>query len=508
MRRTYTCLLELADPTSGAPRVARALTKRWVGHAYGGWPEHAPERWQPAPGVTVRWRLLDDPHRADEAFELVWTRVHATDPTLWRRTTVQITTTDQDGRVLVLEQLESADAKVRAAPTARARPPELVAEIVREVACVDGGWRVLTGPQRIGADRAADLDAFVRGDRRLPVVLVAPDDQGVVRADASRFAADLAGLAHVVVLGGADAVAALDAELGRGRGAPPGGVRLLWPAWRSSDGPLHHPAWPAEEVAGPDGPRGRVAEVLAELVIAAATLRLDADPLVERLSRLQETLDLHERRAELETLRAAVADDRVAAEELIAEYQAELTRTDEQVSSLEQDLEREREQRERFEQAYLTLATGDGTALTGGPAANGTLGDVVQRAKATRHHLVFLPEAERSAAQWRFDRADLVEGDLERLDAVAAAWAAGRLNADFATACRECGLDWVRDVSATAKQKFADDYVRVYQGRPIMLGPHLRRDGRQMVRIYCYLDEAEHRVVVGHVGRHLRDRTT
>src|SRR5262245_11174393 len=114
MRRTYTCLLELAEPTSAAPRVARALPTRWVGQTYGGWPEHAPEQWQPAPGVSVRWRLLDDPQRADEAFELVWTRVDASDPSLSRRTTVQITTTDQDGRVLVQEQLESADPKVRA----------------------------------------------------------------------------------------------------------------------------------------------------------------------------------------------------------------------------------------------------------------------------------------------------------------------------------------------------------------------------------------------------------
>jgi hypothetical protein len=250
--------------------------------------------------------------------------------------------------------------------------------------------------------------------------------------------------------------------------------------------------------------------VLAELVFGAATLRLDGDPLVGQLSRTQEAHDLHERRAELETLRAAVADDRAAAEELITEYQSELTRADEQVSLLESDLERERELRERFEQAYLTLATGEAAAAIDpvDAGSNGTLGEVVQRAKASRRHLVFLPEAERSAAQWRYDRSDLVEADLERLDGVAAAWAAGRLHADFATVCRERGLDWVRDVSATAKQKFAEDYLRVYRGRPIMLGPHLRRDGRQLLRVYCYLDEEEHRVVVGHVGRHLRDRTT
>lgn len=512
MRRIYTSLLELADASSAAPRVARALTKRWVGRTYGGWPEHAPERWQPEPGVTVRWRLLDHPQRDDEAFELVWTRPHAQDPTLWRRATVQITTTADAGRVLILEQLESADPKVRAAPAERVRPPALVSEIVTDVECVDGGWRVSARPHRVDGSRADALDAFVRGDRRLPVVLVAPNAHGDVLADVPRFAADLVALAHVVVLDGPNAVAALDAELGSGRGAPPGGMRLLWPSWRSSDPPGHHPAWRAEEVAGPEGPRPRVAEIVSDLVLDAATLRVEGDPLVERLARSRDTVDLQERRTELESLRTAVLDDRAAAEELITEYQSELSRSDEQVYLLEADLERERELRVRFEQGYLTLATGGtdpglGAAGVATPT-NGNLSAVVQRAKALRSHLVILPEAERSAAEWRYDRVDLVEADLAKLDSVAARWASGALQVDFGTACRDQGLDWVRDVSASAKQKYAEDYRRSYLGRPIMLGPHFRRDGRQLVRVYCFLDEDERRVVVGHVGRHLRDRTT
>jgi hypothetical protein len=509
MRRIYTCLLELADAGSSSPRVARALTKRWVGRGYGGWPEHAPAQWVPEPGVTVRWRLLESSRTDAEAFELVWTRPHADDRTLWRRTTVQITTSDGNGRVLVLEQLESADPKVRAAPAQRARRPALVPELDTEVECVDGGWRVAPRPHRVGASRAPDLDAFVRGDRRLPVVLVAPDEQNTLRADAARFAEDLVGNAHVVVLADVAAVDALDAELGAGRGAPIGGVRLLWPSWRSSDPPLHHPVWRVEEVAGFDGPRPRVAATLADLVVGAATLRVEGDPLVERLARNQETIDLQERRGELEQLRTAVLEDRAAAEELITEYQSELSRADEQVYALEADLERERELRARFEHGYLTLATG---GVDGAPAptasTNGNLGEVVRRAKETRSHLVILPEAERSAAEWKFDRADLVELDLARLDTVAASWAAGALRGDFSAACRELGLDWVRDVSASAKQKYAEDYRRTYKGRPIMLGPHFRRQGRQLVRVYCYLDEEERRVVIGHVGRHLRDRTT
>ena len=36
----------------------------------------------------------------------------------------------------------------------------------------------------------------------------------------------------------------------------------------------------------------------------------------------------------------------------------------------------------------------------------------------------------------------------------------------------------------------------------------VRRDGRQLLRVYCYLDEERRLVVVGHVGGHLPDGTT
>ena len=504
MRRIYTCLLELVDASGRDPRTARALAKRWVGRAYGGWPEHAAAVWRPEPSATVRWRLLDDPERGDDAFVLEWIRPHEHDPTLWRHVTVQVTTAGGDGRILVLEQIESNDAKVRAGPAERVQRPDLVRDLVREIACVDGGWRVLAGPHRVAGERAPDLDAFVRGGRRLPVVLVAPDARGTVRADVPRLCDDLVGLAHVVVLTDQRAAVALDAELGTGRSAPPGGVRLLWPSWRSSDPSTHHPIWREEDVAGAEGPRARVAEAIADLVVSAATLRLEGDPVVERLERSREVIDQRARRADLEALRAAVHEDRAVADELIAEYQTELTRADQRAYELEQALEHEQEERQRFEAFYLTLATRETSAA----APPGRLVDVLRRAKATLIHLVILPESERSAARWQFDRTDKLWEQLVTVDSVAAEWEAGRLGGPFADVCRARGLDWVTGISEVAEQKYAEDYRREYEGRPIMLGPHLRLLGpNQYLRVYCSLDRARHRVVIGHVGGHLRDQS-
>ena len=505
MRRTYSCLIALADGAGHDRVTARALAKQWVGHAYGGWPEHTPELWHPVTGVKVQWRLLRDPEGSDEAFELVWTRPHRLDSTLLDRTTVQITTRAGLGRIVVMEQLESADPKVREAPVERIRRPDLVPDLVASIACVDGGWPMSATAVHLTAERAVEFDAFVRGDRLLPVVLIAADAAGRVQADVRGIVDELAGIAHVVVAPTVAVVAAVNNELGAGRGAPTGGIRLLWPSWRSVDPPARHTQWHAEDVAGPDGPRPRVAEALAQAVIGAATLRVEADPLVPHLARKQSAEQRTVRREELETLRHAVAADQAAAEDLISEYQSELTRADERAYELAVELEREHETRVRAVDAYLRLATQVPTS--GDAPVVRSLAEAVRLAKSTLPHLVFLPEAERAAKNWQFDRADLVFADFRRLDAVAADWAANALRVDFGTACREIGLDWARDVGDDAKRK-SDEYVRTYQGKPIVLGPHFRQWGQPPVRVYCYLDEANRRVIVGHVGRHLSDRTT
>jgi len=49
------------------------------------------------------------------------------------------------------------------------------------------------------------------------------------------------------------------------------------------------------------------------------------------------------------------------------------------------------------------------------------------------------------------------------------------------------------------------DYTIEWNGKPVQLGPHIRCNE---ARIYFYLDQQQRRVVVGHVGEHLRDKST
>jgi len=507
VRRNYACWLDLADPVGRDPVTARAVTKQWVGAQYDGWPADAEDHWEPAPDAHVQWRTVEQ--GGNRAFELEWQRRHGADPTLWRRTHVQIvTTTAAEGAVVCVEWIESQDRKVRGSPRTRPDAPGLVRALVERVRCVDGGWGLAAGPRLVAADQTLALDAFVRGGRRLPVVLVAPGDDGVARADTTTIATVLVGLAHVAVLADVAAVRAMTDELGGAHGPEPGGIRLLWPDWRSSDPPGRHPRWRAADVAGSDGPRRQVVDALRALVYDAASLRLDEDRRVATIARAESAQDLTRRRAELTRLQHAVAEEGAAMHELVDEYQEELHRADDEVYRLEAALEREHELRVRAENAYLVMATSaEHPAHTVETDGVRSLVDALRQARRLEH-LVVLPEAERSARDWQYDRADAVYADLVRLDAVAADWAAGTLRVDFATEARRWGLDWVRDVSEDARQKHRADYERTYLGTPIVLGPHLRRSGRQLLRIYCYLDAERHKLVIGHVGGHLGDRTT
>jgi hypothetical protein len=74
----------------------------------------------------------------------------------------------------------------------------------------------------------------------------------------------------------------------------------------------------------------------------------------------------------------------------------------------------------------------------------------------------------------------------------------------FNTYCLE-KFNFAPSVSENAAQKYGADYTIVRNGVPMLLGPHIRCSD---ARIYFLVDSTQRRVVVGHVGRHLRDQST
>lgn len=117
--------------------------------------------------------------------------------------------------------------------------------------------------------------------------------------------------------------------------------------------------------------------------------------------------------------------------------------------------------------------------------------------------LVVLTEAVDSARERGARGYKAVLKSLEALGKVAHDYAHDSLGSSVQEACRLLP-GFREDISDSAKQEFRADYERrLPDGRLVMLGPHIN-GGLKDGRIYFHIDEKLRRLVVGHVGRHLR----
>jgi hypothetical protein len=133
--------------------------------------------------------------------------------------------------------------------------------------------------------------------------------------------------------------------------------------------------------------------------------------------------------------------------------------------------------------------------------------DALNQARSLCRHLEFAGDYRDIGELTGVDSSALLV-DLVKLDSVAVQWMAGDItDTTFALACRNVGLDYASDVSDTARNEYAEDYSVRWQGKVVLARAHLRRGkGVHHYRIHLYLDRETRRVVVGHIGRHLRGK--
>ncbi len=509
MQHVYACHLRFeGDPAECLPR-ARALTRLHVAEPYGRWPDDRPPNrdgmWHPRPTTSIRWRNLDDPE-AGRLWEVSVEHAHRRDPSVRWAVLYQVGADADAAFAYVRRSLRSTTGVVTAPGSAEALPPGVVASLVHHLPVLDAGRRLTAGPwTAVRRDAGALATLLTHPGRQLPVVAVSHTEGGD-GLDPERLAARLAGLAHVVFLA-PPAAAELAGLVGEDVVPAGGEVRLWWPGWLPGEtGGTHR--WHLWELR--PGQTGLEWPVLAELY-ATAALRLDVPPLARRL----EAAAARRRIAEIE---AKAASSERTDVQMLESWEADLVALEE--ARLEAAVATDELERVRTELRELTVSfsarLGDAVerarseAAAPPPAgAPTTMAQAIARAAAECRHLVFLPEAHQSAARSPFVRPHDVYADLRRLDEVAARWQRDEIGAGFTAACLEAGLPWVSDISTTAKTMFRADYERTYEGRRILLGPHLRYAANvppdRHCRVYCHLDRERRVVVVGHAGVHLRD---
>lgn len=503
MRRIYAACLQFdADPADALPK-ARAYTRHWVSLPWGGWPAgQSPTdgSFTAADDTTVRWRTLEAD--ASRLWELQLDEPFAEDSTMRQQTLVQVGKDAGQGFAYIQVSLRSTDGALTGGVVYENAAPDIVETLVERLACTDGrrqlrtvAWPITRAQEKVFAE------LLVAPRRRLPVLLfvsdaVFPEEQ------ATAVAASVAALAHVAVVprdNFPDMVERLGLDV------PDGAAAYLWWAATASAPSLRRPQWFRGDALAPSQ-WGVPAWPVVRTIYSVAAFRLSPPAMA---SQLEADSTLRRIRALEERAPSPTVDA-----ELLKAWEADLVSLEEtQRRGAELEVENERLQGDvnallaTFDAAVADAARTPERSDAGQLPAPASLVEAVRMASGICRHLVFLPEAFRSAEAWQFPRPDVALEALHTLDRLTGSWRADELEGPLMVAARAAGLPWRPAISRTAQTRYRDDYARRFGDQEILLGPHLAwgTTPENSLRIYLYLDRETRTIVVGHAGRHLRD---
>lgn len=471
--------------------------------------------------ANVNWSLLNG-----DAGGLFGVWVDQPDPRLatWRwRTYIDLGVENREAWFRVRVNLYTTQEGVLTLPDVAAGRPGVVRELVDSLYIEQDG-RKLGSVIDVAQAGIEDFLTFVESpDRQLPVVAISSGDGEEVVIDPVRAADRLLGLAHVAVLD-FDAAWALTNAFGKRLSCFGGAVRVYWPAFSPKDDPYRHRLYVGGALTF-HGPEGLLREIF-DLLGRLAGLGID-EP------KLRRTLILERRKAEIDrqaeeraTAMARAAEvvkdsDYISATEF-TEFARQYDELSEDIKKLrfdalgvEHELDRVRAERDEARRQIVELsrnyppgATVATAIVDVDEASPRSVLEAVERARSEARATVYLDEAFESAGASEYGDPQRVFDDLRLIDEVARDWAAGDLAAGPTVALTQRSSAFRRDISQTAKTTYGTDYERVWNDETVMLGPHLRRgvgSVASILRIYMYMDTSQHKIVIGHVGRKLRD---
>lgn len=374
------------------------------------------------------------------------------------------------------------------------RPPAaltaLVASIARELRARDANQFVSGNLSRAsttvdGAAVAALVDA---PSRRLPVVIECTSTKGPNAATTADTARLLTGIAHVHHLTTAEAERGFNDQYGK-RKASSSWVLVAWPPSGRSVQLTEYPQKDDERL---------VDELIAASVGALPMLpRPTMRPQSTAAMPIQQAV-ANTSSPEVGELRRKNHDLEQRVQDLQADYDdlyENLTTTEHLSAKMAEDRDRYRDQLTSFLLLRDDARQWNNTA------------HVVGLARKSFTLLDFHDEVEQRLGNRQYPPAtnQRIFASLLELNNLAARLRRGDIEPHlFNTYCSE-KFNFAPSVSDNAINKFGNDYTIIWNGSPVHLGPHIRCNE---ARIYFYVDNAQRRIVVGHIGEHLRDQST
>ena len=366
----------------------------------------------------------------------------------------------------------------------------LVADVARELRARDANNFISGSPSRVStADEGAAVAALLDApSRRLPVVVECTSKKGANTATTLDTARVLTGIAHVYHLTTPAAEDGFNTYYGK-RKASSSWVLVAWPRAGQSV--------PLSEYPQSDDDR-LVDELIAAAVGALPILpRPTARPQGPSSVPIQQVV-ANTSSTEVGNLRRKNQELEQRVTELQADYDdlhENLTMTEHLSAKMAEDRDRYRDQLTSF------LLLRDDVKQWNNSA------HVLELARKSFTMLDFHDDLESRLGTTQFPPAtnQRIFGSLLELNNLAARLRRGDIEPHlFNTYCSE-KFNFASSVSDNAINKFGSDYTIVWNGAPVQLGPHIRCNE---ARIYFYVDSSQRRVVIGHIGGHLRDKTT
>ena len=319
----------------------------------------------------------------------------------------------------------------------------------------------------------------------------------------------------------ADAAYEVTDQVGKTLSCFSGAVRIYWPGFTSQDDPYHHRLFVGGSLShyGREGLEAELFDILGRL----AGMSIDEPPLRRALKvegRERELRRHEEERQQLRTRLDEASKGGTTTDETFAEFVEEFARLEATASELEQDaldaaVEVDTLRHERDDARAQTIAIAKSinadakAAVVDVPLAPPrTVVEAVRRASEEAEHTVFLDEAFDSAEESGFEDPARVFEDLRLIEEIARDWASGELAAGPHEAFKQRCSGYRDGIGHKASTVYAADYERTIDGIVVQLGPHIRRGigaVATIMRIYMYFDTANQQIVIGHVGRKLRD---
>lgn len=446
--------------------------------------------------------LLIHRHIAEnaEAIEVSWT--YPGDHGLLWRNLIRIAPLVESCAVEHRIELASADYWIAPAHYAVGAPA--VVRIICQQEVLIGDMRVKATVYPLPDE---DIDQFIgllqAEQRRLPVALLTPFANGEPNElDARTLADHLAGVAIVAEALTPDTTRALSERLGK-LGCYDGGVRVYWPGFDSSDDLRRHPLMLGMRISfvGPD----RAARIIERSIFSVAAFRFTPDPRISKITAAAEALARSERAHEV------VEQGDTTWEQYALEMSEQLDIALAEVETLRKENENlKANQSVLF--SFSASPDEDEDEAVGDQSLRepASVAQAVDFARSDCLNLHFLDTCGSSAENSPFKRPGEIYEALLIMDKVAAVWAKNPGGGDLRQMLKDAGLGKrvSKFISQTTKSKWGSEYTFVYRGEPQLFEWHVTLGSGAAdtcASIHFFPDQKIEKLVVGHVGRHLKN---